>query len=312
MKNKLDQNRWQNLYYMFVAMAKGNFAYSIKRTRNDDELEALVALSNMLCEELKETFKHHGFINPRRTYLYLAKMDFCLDRNFQIINFNREVPQLLKIPASELQNSFFSELLDKKSVIEWERQLVQFQNGNFHRFSMDLTFINRRELLVAANCYISSMAIDNQRHFLTISSFTPVLFNEQMVSFHPQVQEEKNAYKAANIFSDQSDLRRVQQVRDFILQNLGKEIPNMIDLAHKFGTNESKLKSDFRGAFHRTPFQFIRLERLCLAKQLIEDTPLALKNISSTCGFKTYPHFSSAFKKEYNISPQELRERLKK
>ncbi len=305
MKSKIDQNRWQNLFYMFVGMAKGNFSYKIKRTRNDDELEALVALSNMLSEELRETFNHHGFLDPRRTYLYLAKMDFYLDENLTISSFNTEVPNLLKLSETALINTPFIEILDEQAVEIFTSNSIRFKQKDFKRFSLDLTFRTNQDLIINTNCYISSIIPISNKHYYTVSTFLPVILEENIPSFIPS--EASGETKAAQIFSNKSDLRRVHQVRDFIVTNLGKELPNAMDLAHKFYTNESKLKKDFRAVFGMTPFQFIRSERLNLARQLIRDTPLSLQNIASTCGFKTYPHFSNAFKDEFKMSPQEMR-----
>jgi AraC-like DNA-binding protein len=305
MKSKTDQNRWQNLFYMFVGMAKGNFSYKIKRTRNDDELEALVALSNMLSEELRETFNHHGFLDPRRTYLYLAKMDLYLDSEFKIISFNSEVPELLKLPVGELIKTPIKDILDQQSADIFEQNTGRFKQSNFKRFSLELTFTTHQDLIIHTNCYISSLVHSSGQSYYAVSSFLPVILEENIPNFNPSASKEESG--ASQIFSNKTDLRRVHQVRDFIVTNLGKELPNAMDLAHKFYTNESKLKKDFRIVFGMTPFQFIKSERLQLARQLIRDTPLSLQNIASTCGFKTYPHFSNAFKDEFKISPQEMR-----
>ena len=305
MKSKIDQNRWQNLFYMFVGMAKGNFSYKIKRTRNDDELEALVALSNMLSEELRETFNHHGFLDPRRTYLYLAKMDFYLDENLIINGFNTEVPNLLKLSETALINTPFIEILDEQAAELFTRNSGRFKQMDFKRFSLELTFQTGQDLIISTNCYISSIILTSNKHSYAVSTSLPVILDENIPSFMPS--EASGEPRAAQIFSNKSDLRRVHQVRDFIVTNLGKELPNAKDLAHKFYTNESKLKKDFRVVFGMTPFQFIRSERLNLARQLIRDTPLSLQTIASTCGFKTYPHFSNAFKEEFKMSPQEMR-----
>src|SRR5699024_1358665 len=101
--------------------------------------------------------------------------------------------------------------------------------------------------------------------------------------------------------------RQAHEVRDYILQNLGKDILDMKHLTQKFFTNESKLKNDFKAVFGLTPSQFLKEERLKLAKELVQNTSLPLKNISHTCGFNHYPHFSYAFKHAFKISPQQLR-----
>lgn len=310
MKSKNDHNRWQTLFYMYVALAKGNFSYRIKRSKHDDELEALVALSNMLVEELQETFKHHGFVDPRRTYMYLSKMDFYLNHDFQIINFSKEVPALLQISSNELLNISFREVLDVQSLQLWEEIKPRFSQDLFKRFSVDLTFRTGRDLCIHSNCYVSSLFIENQNGLkYVVSTYTPVILDETSKKLGSawSFSSGKEADRTGRIFSQNSDVRQVHKVRDYILQNLGKENLDMKTLSQTFFTNDSKLKNDFKKVFGITPFQFIKNERLRLAKELVQNTTLPLKNVSHTCGFNNYPHFSYAFKDEFGISPKELR-----
>lgn len=313
MKFKTYHNRWQNLFYMYVAFAKGNFSFRIKRSKNDDELEALVALSNMLAEELQETFRHHGFVNPRRTYIYLSKMDIYLNKNLSIVNFSKEVPELLQLSSSELLNVPFREILETRSLQVWEEIKPQLNQEVFKRFSLTLNFRTGRDLMIHSNCYVSSLYTENEDIRFVVSSFTPVILDENTCKLDPTLQftTGKEEYRTPKIFSQQSDVRQAHKVRDFILQNLGKDVLDMKDLTQNFYTNESKLKNDFKAVFGITPFQFIKKERLNLAKELVQNTNLPLKNISITCGFNNYPHFSFAFREEFKISPQQLRNSIK-
>ena len=309
MKSKNDQNRWQTLFYMYVALAKGNFSYRIKRSKHDDELEALIALSNMLVEELQETFRHHGFVDPRRTYMYLTKLDFLLDKELRIINFSKEAPLLLQRSSKELIKMPFREILDSKSIQLWEEVTPRFKQELFKRFSLDLNFQTGRDLIIHCNCYVSPLLLNHMDTKFLVSSFTPVILDETSGRSDTtwSFTSGKEEYRTPKIFGQQSDVRQVHKVRDHILQNLGKNNLDMKTLTLTFFTNESKLKNDFKAIFGVTPFQFIKDERLKLAKELVQNTSLPLKSISHTCGFNTYPHFSFAFKEKYKISPQQFR-----
>ena len=267
-----------------------------------------MALSNMLSEELQETFRHHGFVNPRRTYMYLSKMDFYLDKNYLVINFSKDVPDVLQISSNELLNTPFREVLDSRSVQVWEEIKPQISQETFRRFSLDLNFTTGRGLSIHTNCYVSSLHFSAEAAFV-VSSFNPVILDETAPRLDPalSLSSGREEYRTPKIFNQQSDVRKVHKVRDYILQNLGKDILDMKELTRTFFTNESKLKSDFKAVFGITPFQFLKTERLKLAKELVQNTNLPLKNIADTCGFSSYPHFSYAFKAEFTISPQQLR-----
>ena len=309
MKSKIDYNRWQKLFYLLVALAKGNFAYRIKRSRHDDEIEAMAELGNMLSQDLQEIFSHHGFVNPRRTYMYLTKMDFYLDKNLRIVNFSKEVPDILHLSPKDLLKIHFREVLDSQSLQAWEEIMPQFKEKLFKRFSLNLNFKTGRGLSIRNSCFVSSLFADNQDLQFSVSSFSPVLLEETATKLDPALSyiSDNEEYRSPKIFQQNSDLRQVHEIRDYILQNLGKDILDVDHLTQKFHTNASKLKNDFRAVFGLTPSQYLKEERLKLAKELVQNTSLPLKNISHTCGFNSYPHFSYAFKHAFKISPQQLR-----
>lgn len=163
-------------------------------------------------------------------------------------------------------------------------------------------------MIIHCNCYVSPLLLENMETKFLVSSFTPVILDETSRRLDTNWSfTGKEEYRNPKIFGQQSDVRQVHKVRDHILQNLGKDNLDMKTLTLTFFTNESKLKNDFKAVFGVTPFQFIKDERLKLAKELVQNTSLPLKNISHTCGFNTYPHFSFAFKEKYKISPQQFR-----
>jgi AraC-like DNA-binding protein len=309
MKTNKDSNRWQKLFYMLIALAKGNFSYRIKRSRYDDEIEAMSELGNMLSQDLQEIFSFHGFVNPRRTYIYLTKMDFYLDKELRIVNFSKEVPELLQLAPENLEYKHFREILDSQSLQVWEEITPQFQGKLFKRFSLSLNFKTGKGLSIHSNCYVSALYPENVDLRFSVSTFLPVLLDEASTKLDPALSFilEKEEYRSPKIFHQNSDLRQTHEVRDYILQNLGNDTMNMEHLTKKYFVTASKLKNDFKAVFGITPAQFLREERLKLAKELAQNTSLPLKNIAYTCGFSSYPHFSYAFKHAYKISPQQLR-----
>ena len=54
-------------------------------------------------------------------------------------------------------------------------------------------------------------------------------------------------------------------------------------------------------------FKFHLNKRLEQSLVLIKNTPMSLKTIASSLAFKSFPHFSRAFKLKYGISPNKFR-----
>ena len=99
----------------------------------------------------------------------------------------------------------------------------------------------------------------------------------------------------------------VQNVYDYILNNLEEPLPSIKELAKKFGTNDFKLKEDFRIKFNTSIYKFYTDERLKRATYLIQKTEIPIKEIAFICGFNDYNNFSKAFKKKYNYPPSALK-----
>lgn len=312
MNPESNHSRWRKLFYMYVAMANGNFSCRIERTKNKDELEALLALTNMLCEELQETFSHHGFISPRRTYLYLSKMDFLLNKDLAIMDFSKEVPDLLEIPYRDLLGIQFREVLDAKSLQLWEEVRPKFKAGSFSRFCLKLDLRTTKDLLIPSNCYVTSLSSGNVEHRFLVSTFAPVVLDDTASDPTSSFTAGKQEYNPPEVFSHGSEVRLAHEVRNYILRNLGESQLDMHNLTRTFFTNESKLKKGFRAVFGITPFQYIKKERLKLAKELVQNSDLPLKHVSYIAGFNSYPYFSASFREEFKISPQKLRKSLSK
>ncbi|WP_431211742.1 helix-turn-helix transcriptional regulator [Puia sp. P3] len=78
-------------------------------------------------------------------------------------------------------------------------------------------------------------------------------------------------------------------------------------LADKAGINEFKLKVGFRELFQCQPISVSTAIVPKKAKGLLEDTDDTIDQIASRAGFETYSGFSTAFKKAFQISPTEYR-----
>jgi len=84
--------------------------------------------------------------------------------------------------------------------------------------------------------------------------------------------------------------------------------PTIIELSKLTGINEYKLKRGFKELFGTTIFGYIHKTRMTLAKKLLLETDKSAKEIAYEAGYNSPQHFSTAFKKEYGVSPNSMRE----
>ncbi|GAA4115058.1 hypothetical protein GCM10022393_15010 [Aquimarina addita] len=81
----------------------------------------------------------------------------------------------------------------------------------------------------------------------------------------------------------------------------------MSELSRLVVLNEYKLKRGFKELFGTPVFGYIHQTRMDLAKRLLLDTSKTAKEIAYEIGYCSPQHFSKAFKEQFVISPNSIR-----
>ncbi|MDO4230191.1 MAG: AraC family transcriptional regulator [Capnocytophaga sp.] len=103
-----------------------------------------------------------------------------------------------------------------------------------------------------------------------------------------------------------SDINKIHEVRHILLNNIHNPL-SLSELSHCVGLNENKLKYGFKEVFGTTVFGYLFDYKMQLAKQLLLDTNKSISEIAETCGYSYTSHFTTAFRRKYNISPIKFR-----
>lgn len=312
MNSEINKKRMDGIYNMLMEIACGNFSYKIQRSGFDDQLEALIVLLNMTAEELQQLFNHHVFLNPHKTYIYLAEMSFSLDKNFRVIEWNDRVTSALGFNPTSILNRPFKEFLSSGSISNWETVKIEIQSGLKKQLFSQLVFRTGKQLELPALCSIS---IKNPTQTVRLTSFI-ISVREELIEFpHPVKKNVESLRKRKKDIQHQLkndlDPKAIQNVLNHLHELQGQPMPTLKELAHLYGTNEFKLKKGFRKLFDTTPFQYYKNERLKLARFYIEHSQYPLKKIGAMIGFKSYPSFIQAFKNKFEVSPHVYKTSLK-
>lgn len=104
----------------------------------------------------------------------------------------------------------------------------------------------------------------------------------------------------------QADLDKLQQAREYIILNL--ENPGtLVEIAHKVGMNDFKLKQGFKKVYGTTVFGLVHEERMQRALSLLRDTTMSIVDISMLTGYKNPSNFTAAFRKRFGYPPSDLK-----
>ena len=75
------------------------------------------------------------------------------------------------------------------------------------------------------------------------------------------------------------------------------------------GISRSNLEKRFKEEVGETIHTVIHSEKLVKARSLLVSTSLSINEISQMCGYPSLQYFYSVFKKEYDVTPKEYRDR---
>lgn len=82
---------------------------------------------------------------------------------------------------------------------------------------------------------------------------------------------------------------------------------SLAEYARLSGRSLSVFKRDFKKIYHTTPGRWLTQKRLEYGKYLLESTDKSVTEVVLDCGLKNSSHFSRAFKKQFGLSPVEVK-----
>lgn len=300
-KNEIP-NRLELIKRMLRELSLGNFSYHIPASDQEDEIESIILLMNMMAEEIRSL----GFQeNPRDNFQHKAEMIFLLDEKYSIINLNQATSKILQFSKKQLIGTSFADLIQSKNQKEWQ-ELTQRKNLTSKIIRLEL--ISKSGLCIPAFCTFSTL-LSEKSNITGIVTSLQTLINHDFLSKNRKtniINMHTMGFKNNQTLQLESDIKRIREVHQFILNNLDRSLPGIREIARKFQLNEYKLKKGFKEIYNTTIFRFHLDERLKQAYILIQNSPMSLKTVAFTNGFKSFPHFSQAFKKKYGFSPKKL------
>lgn len=313
-----DKIRIEKICQMIFEVASGNFSHRIERSGQNDQLESIIVLLNMMAEEIRESFHHFVSINPHETYKQVVQMTFILDNEFRIRNFDSSAQQLLGLDPEEIIDTPFEEHLTDDSKPHWKKEIQAIKRSEEKSYYhiLRLFFSSKNSLAVTSLCSVSSLLLKKENQILyyvsALHTITQSREKEEKIELVLQnIKDQHNNRKKKKrvLLHREADKKRIQEVYDYVLNNLEKPLPSLKELAHLHGINEFKLKVGFRQLYDTSVFRFQKEQRLKRAHSFILNSDLSLNRIADICGFRSFPHFSKIFKTRYGYNPSQLKSR---
>lgn len=115
-------------------------------------------------------------------------------------------------------------------------------------------------------------------------------------------QMDSTQQKTGDIVLKPYDIEKIREARDYLLRNMENPC-TLIELSHKVGINDFKLKKGFKKIYGTTVYDFLVDARMEKAKVLLLETDTSINEIAFITGYKNLSSFITAFKKKMGRSP---------
>lgn len=298
MSEQNKQERIRKIYQMLFEMASGNLQFQIANLDEEDEIDQIALKLNEISSNIKNTFLKLGHVIPKFTYQNLVQHTFILDKEFYILSFSSSVLDTLKLSQQELSKLKFSKIIAKQSINDWKTIENEIVTNNIFHITLQLHLLDKNNQIYPSYFTISSLLNSNKIVISGISTNIEDYTNYNIAN--------NNLASSKKIDSNAI----VQNVYDYIMNHLEEPLPSAKELAKMFGTNDFRLKAEFKKYFNVSIYKCYMDERLKRATYLIQKTNIPLKEIAFISGFNDYNNFSKAFKKKYSYVPSELQRGL--
>jgi len=100
----------------------------------------------------------------------------------------------------------------------------------------------------------------------------------------------------------------IENIRKYMIEHLSERI-TIEELARKFLTNTTTLKTTFKDTYGETVAVYMKKKRMEEAVKLLENTDKSIAEIAGMVGYDSQSRFTTAFKDIYEMLPTEYRKK---
>ena len=106
------------------------------------------------------------------------------------------------------------------------------------------------------------------------------------------------------------DIERLHEAKEILLADFENKI-SLMQLAHKVGINDFKLKKGFKFLFGTTVFDYQQSAKMEKALSELKGTDKSVDEIAYSVGYEFVSNFNVAFKKHFGFAPGYLRKKFR-
>jgi AraC-like DNA-binding protein len=117
---------------------------------------------------------------------------------------------------------------------------------------------------------------------------------------------ETDGFNSAILEIPDNERKAIYKAEKLLLQYLCTSFPGIEQLGKEVGMSATKLKVSFKLVYCKTIFQYFQEKQMLLAKKILLENNLKIKDLANSFGYENSSKFSNAFLKQTGTLPSEL------
>lgn len=126
---------------------------------------------------------------------------------------------------------------------------------------------------------------------------------EIMSMYMEQSNLSDHTKSACPVVNDNLEEEKIRRVEKILVSNMSNP-PSIPELAKMVGTNEMKLKNNFKKIFRNTIYGYLVNHRMDSARLILDKGNVQIKDVAYSVGYTNPSHFIAAFKRKFGITPK--------
>lgn len=297
------QQRVKEILDFITKITLGNYTYTLPLRNTKDELEQIVLSLNTMLEEIDASVHQ---INNEQSKEVVENVVFNLDRNLQITSYSDNVSEILKYSKAELINKPIKLLTSEDTIIP-DQFYELLKSPTERNLPFRVEFKHSNGFFWSGYGYLHHI-ISNGEKTYSLSVFKAVYYNERLKN---SVKTNKlgtinypSEYRSLLLHDQRALVRKLHQ---YVMNRLDRKLKRLPIISVEVGGSVSKIKTVFKRVYGETIYAFHLRKRLEKAYYLLIQDKIPINEIAEDCGFKSFSHFSRSFKKEYGVTPSQIR-----
>ncbi len=195
-----------------------------------------------------------------------------------------------------ISRKWFQQYLDIESLDEVLEKYFSLKTGTYNFAPFDVQYRSLfNEVMESEDAAMQQNILEN-RIMMMAEKFLTHLY-----------QNLPNLIEGDKLKWPQDEIKRLMEVESYLVKDFSTPPPPLTFLSRVAAMSTTTLKNKFKKLYGNNLYEYFQKCRMHKAKVLLQSKKYSIKEIGAQLGYANLSNFASAFKKEFNRLPSQLK-----